>query len=94
MRYHINAKKRSILMHDRPVKPLDLAVFWTEFVIRHKGAPHLRVAALDLAWYQYLLLDILFLVAFVSISLIIILHVIVKKIFCASKRNTEKMKKN
>jgi glucuronosyltransferase len=34
-------------------------VFWTEYVIRHKGAPHMRSAALDLAWYQYFLLDVI-----------------------------------
>ncbi|XP_028446275.1 UDP-glucuronosyltransferase, partial [Perca flavescens] len=44
---------------DRPVQPLDLAVFWTEFVIRHKGAEHLRVAAHDLNWIQYHSLDVI-----------------------------------
>ncbi|XP_068594313.1 UDP-glucuronosyltransferase-like [Cebidichthys violaceus] len=43
---------------DRPVEPLDLAVFWTEFVIRHKGAAHLRIAAHDLNWIQYHSLDV------------------------------------
>ncbi|XP_068184608.1 UDP-glucuronosyltransferase-like [Antennarius striatus] len=44
---------------DRPVEPLDLAVFWTEFVMRHKGAAHLRVAAHELNWVQYHSLDVL-----------------------------------
>ncbi|KAM6955817.1 UDP-glucuronosyltransferase-like [Lycodopsis pacificus] len=43
---------------DRPVEPLDLAVFWTEFVMRHKGAAHLRIAAHDLNWIQYHSLDV------------------------------------
>jgi glucuronosyltransferase len=34
-------------------------VYWTEYVIRHNGAPHLRSAVLDLAWYQYFLLDVI-----------------------------------
>ncbi|XP_018579870.1 UDP-glucuronosyltransferase 1-9-like [Anoplophora glabripennis] len=50
VRYRNNAKKRSKLMHDRPVKPMDLAVYWTELVIKHKSAPHLRVAGVDLPW--------------------------------------------
>lgn len=29
---------------DRPMAPLDTAVYWTEYVIRHKGARHLRSA--------------------------------------------------
>ncbi|XP_049943024.1 UDP-glycosyltransferase UGT5-like isoform X3 [Schistocerca serialis cubense] len=57
-RYRGNARRLSRIFHDRPVKPLDQAVYWTEYVIRHQGAPHLRSAALDLAWYQYLLLDV------------------------------------
>jgi glucuronosyltransferase len=34
-------------------------VFWTEYVIRHNGAPHMRSAVLDLTWYQYFLLDVI-----------------------------------
>ncbi|XP_049793203.1 UDP-glycosyltransferase UGT5-like isoform X32 [Schistocerca nitens] len=57
-RYREKAQRLSRIFNDRPVKPLDEAVYWTEYVIRHQGAPHLRSAALDLAWYQYLLLDV------------------------------------
>lgn len=38
---------------------LDTAVYWVEYVIRHKGAYHLRSAAVDLSWYQYYLLDVI-----------------------------------
>ena len=58
-RYKENAKRRSDLFHDRPVSPLDTAVYWVEYVIKHRGAPHLRVAGVDLPWYQYLLLDVI-----------------------------------
>ncbi|XP_054285630.1 UDP-glycosyltransferase UGT5-like isoform X2 [Macrosteles quadrilineatus] len=56
--YTENAKALSQRFQDRPMSPLDTAVFWTEYVIRHKGAPHLRSAAVDLTWYQYYLLDV------------------------------------
>ncbi|XP_049942919.1 UDP-glucosyltransferase 2-like isoform X2 [Schistocerca serialis cubense] len=63
-RYMENAKKYSRLFHDRPEKPLDTAINSIEYVLRHGGARHMRSAALDLTWYQYLLLDvILFLLA-------------------------------
>lgn len=36
-KYMENAKKRSKIFHDRQVKPMDNAVYWIEYVIRHKG---------------------------------------------------------
>nr|XP_023410883.1 UDP-glucuronosyltransferase 2B31-like isoform X3 [Loxodonta africana] len=66
--YKENAMRLSTIPHDQPVKPLDRAVFWIEFVIRHKGAKHLRPAALSLTWYQYHSLDVIgFLLACVAI---------------------------
>ncbi|XP_037017269.2 UDP-glucuronosyltransferase 1A1 isoform X2 [Artibeus jamaicensis] len=64
--YKENIMQLSSLHKDRPIEPLDLAVFWVEFVMRHKGAPHLRPAAHDLTWYQYHSLDVIgFLLAIV-----------------------------
>ncbi|KAJ3642499.1 hypothetical protein Zmor_025270 [Zophobas morio] len=57
-RYKTNAKRRSKIFHDRHVGPKETAIYWVEYVIRHKGAPHLRVAGVDMPWYQYFLLDI------------------------------------
>nr|XP_037845307.1 UDP-glucuronosyltransferase 2B18 isoform X2 [Chlorocebus sabaeus] len=57
--YKENVMKLSRIQHDQPVKPLDRAVFWIEFVMRHKGAKHLRVAAHDLTWFQYHSLDVI-----------------------------------
>ncbi|XP_069686787.1 UDP-glucosyltransferase 2-like [Periplaneta americana] len=57
--YKASMKKLSEIASDQPENPLDRAVWWTEYVIRHKGARHLRSAALDLTWYQYLLLDVI-----------------------------------
>nr|XP_003415959.1 UDP-glucuronosyltransferase 2B17-like isoform X4 [Loxodonta africana] len=66
--YKENAMRLSAIHHDQPVKPLDRAVFWIEFVMRHKGAKHLRPASLSLTWYQYHSLDVIgFLLACVAI---------------------------
>nr|XP_054967442.1 UDP-glucuronosyltransferase 2B7 isoform X3 [Pan paniscus] len=71
--YKENVMKLSRIQHDQPVKPLDRAVFWIEFVMRHKGAKHLRVAAHDLTWFQYHSLDVIgFLLACVAIVIFII----------------------
>ncbi|XP_069314172.1 UDP-glucuronosyltransferase 2B4-like isoform X3 [Eulemur rufifrons] len=71
--YKENAMKLSRIHHDQPMKPLDRAVFWIEFVMRHKGAKHLRVAAHDLTWFQYHSLDVIgFLLACVATAIFII----------------------
>ncbi|XP_075218155.1 UDP-glycosyltransferase UGT5-like [Lycorma delicatula] len=63
----------SNLMKDRQNSPLDTAVWWVEYVLRHNGAPHLRPASLDLTFYEYYMLDILIVgLIFVIISLYII----------------------
>jgi len=59
---------------------LDTAIFWTEYVIRHKGAPHLRPAILDLAWYQYLLLDVIAFVCLCTVVFTFIAYTILRKL--------------
>ncbi|XP_025240584.1 UDP-glucuronosyltransferase 2B9 isoform X2 [Theropithecus gelada] len=72
--YKENVMKLSRIQHDQPVKPLDRAVFWIEFVMRHKGAKHLRPAAHDLTWFQYHSLDVIgFLLACVATVIFIIM---------------------
>ena len=54
-----NAKIASNILKDRPMTPAQSVVYWTEYVIRHKGAPHLKSHAVNLTWYQYFLLDVI-----------------------------------
>lgn len=86
--------KLSQINLDRPVQPLELAVFWTEFVMRHKGAQHLRVAAQDLNWIQYHSLDV---IGFLLLILLTVLLLMLKCcLFCTRKflrKGTAKKKK-
>ncbi|NP_001265679.1 UDP glucuronosyltransferase 1 family, polypeptide A6 precursor [Sus scrofa] len=70
--YKENIMRLSSLHKDRPIEPLDLAVFWVEFVMRHKGAPHLRPAAHDLTWYQYHSLDVIGFLLAVGLTVVFI----------------------
>uniref|UniRef100_A0A3P8YDX9 UDP-glucuronosyltransferase n=1 Tax=Esox lucius TaxID=8010 RepID=A0A3P8YDX9_ESOLU len=56
--YKENMMRLSRIHHDQPMTPLDTAVFWIEFVMRNKGAKHLRVESHNLSWYQYHCLDV------------------------------------
>ncbi|PNI82629.1 UGT2A1 isoform 3 [Pan troglodytes] len=73
--YKENAMRLSRIHHDQPVKPLDRAVFWIEFVMRHKGAKHLRVAAHNLTWFQYHSLDVIgFLLVCVTTAIFLVIQ--------------------
>ncbi|RZC32757.1 UDPGT and/or Glyco tran 28 C domain containing protein, partial [Asbolus verrucosus] len=76
--YSNEAKKKSRIFHDRLVSPMDTAIYWVEYVIRHKGASHLRVTALDLPWYKYHLLDV---ICFVFMLSLFVLYCVYKE-FC------------
>ncbi len=85
----------SRIHHDRPIKPLDEAVFWIEFVMRNKGAKHLRVEAHNLTWYQYHCLDV---ITFLITILTVVLYAFFKmcKFFimrCCFRSKSEKSKK-
>ncbi|XP_055023548.2 UDP-glucuronosyltransferase 2A1 [Misgurnus anguillicaudatus] len=73
--YQKNMRRMSRLHHDTPLKPMDSAIFWLEFVMRHKGAAHLRTDSYKLPWYSYHNLDVLMLLAslFMAICLFLIL---------------------
>nr|ADC91957.1 UDP glucuronosyltransferase 2 family polypeptide b1 isoform 4 [Danio rerio] len=73
--YKENAMRLSRIHHDRPMKPLDESVFWIEFVMRNKGAKHLRVEAHNLTWYQYHCLDVF---AFLTTVLTLVLYICFK----------------
>ncbi|XP_018579882.1 UDP-glucuronosyltransferase 2B10-like [Anoplophora glabripennis] len=89
-KYTNNAKERSTIMKDRQVKPLDNAVYWVEYVIRHNGAKHLRVPYLELAWYQYYLLDVFL---FIFGVIFTVLFVIKKAVSYLYRRSQSKIKK-
>lgn len=69
--YRLNMQKLSRLHRDQPMKPLERAVFWIEFVMRHKGAAYLRTESYRLPWYIYYSVDvILFLLTITAILLL------------------------
>uniref|UniRef100_A0A1S4H704 UDP-glucuronosyltransferase n=1 Tax=Anopheles gambiae TaxID=7165 RepID=A0A1S4H704_ANOGA len=66
-RYRDNVQRLSELFRDRPQSAMDTAVYWTEYVIRHKGAPHLRYPGADMNFFKRHSLDVLALLALVAI---------------------------
>ncbi|XP_025836075.1 UDP-glucuronosyltransferase 2B14 [Agrilus planipennis] len=47
-KYKKNVEKYSTLFSDRPQPPLETAVYWTEYVMKYKGAPQLQSVSVEL----------------------------------------------
>jgi glucuronosyltransferase len=76
-RFYKNAKKTSQILADQLFSPADRIRYWVDYVIRHKGAPHLRSDSSNrLNWFQYWSLDVAaFLLSVIMMSLYVILRV-------------------
>ena len=90
-----NAKRKSIEYRDRPMRPLDTAVWWVEYVLRNPDPSHLRSPAHKLNIFQATSLDCLafmFLVILAAIFLVVKFLVFVWRLISA--RKSKKLKKN
>lgn len=67
---------------------MDLATYWIEFVIKHRGAPHLRNLAFELRWYQYFFIDILTILLLGIVTVYYILKLLLKTL--KLKQNKQK----
>ncbi|KAI9543822.1 hypothetical protein NQZ68_008870, partial [Dissostichus eleginoides] len=56
--YREKMRVLSNLHRDQPMKPLDKAMFWIEFVMRNKGAAHLRTESYKMSKIQYHSIDV------------------------------------
>lgn len=59
--------KASEVFRSQPMSPRERAAFWIEHVIKF-GGDHLRSYAMEMPWYQYLMIDILMFVLIVAVS--------------------------
>ncbi|KOB77761.1 UDP-glycosyltransferase UGT44A2 [Operophtera brumata] len=66
------AKQVSRLWHDRPMSPLETAIYWTEYAARYQGAPNLQSKLPSIAWFQKSQIDV---AAFVLLVLLILSYV-------------------
>ena len=103
-KYTKAARVLSQRFKDRPQTPKQTAVFWIEYVIRHKGAAHLRFPA-NLNTIEYHLIDVYALMLLIALVGLYIDYRICKAIlkrickkFCgkkaSSKKTNKKQKKN
>lgn len=90
-KYAENVRARSRLFHDRPKKPLETAVNWIEYIIRHNGADHLKVAANKMSFYQLYMIDIILVLIVIIFFLILSCYAGFRTIF-RKKLQLQKLK--
>lgn len=56
--YSTRVKELSKLYRDRPQTALDTAIYWTEYVLRHSGAPHIQTPQVQMTFIERNSLDI------------------------------------
>ncbi|KAH9634399.1 hypothetical protein HF086_000225 [Spodoptera exigua] len=79
--YRQNIIKLRSVIYDQPQPPLERAIWWTEYVLRHGGARHLRGPAANMSWAEYLELELVFTLLFSLLVVITISTVCLRYIF-------------
>ncbi|XP_035916783.1 UDP-glycosyltransferase UGT5-like [Anopheles stephensi] len=82
-RYKTVAQSISARYRDQPVEPLELAAFWVEYVIRHRGAEHLKSAGQELGFLQYHGIDVIATIIGVPVLFFYLLF----KLLCGGQRS-------
>ncbi|KOB70560.1 Uncharacterized protein OBRU01_15104 [Operophtera brumata] len=67
-----NISKLHAVMRDQPDKPLDRAVWWTEYVLRHGRSKSLLGTSALMSWSEYLMMDLfVIIVAGVTVAVLV-----------------------
>lgn len=69
--YRDNVQKLSHLMRDVTEAPLDRVINFVEYIMRHKGAEHLKLSSRHLSYIQYFSLDIIALFCGIVVSILV-----------------------
>lgn len=76
------------------MSPIDTAIFWIEYVSRHRGKVNMRPPTVDLPLplYQYLMLDIISITLFAITFMIFIIFKVLRYIINLFGKNNLKKK--
>lgn len=61
----MKAKK---ILEDQPLKGVDKAVWWIEYVLRHGDVSHLRSPAAKMSFFEYFMIDVVLFLLFIVIA--------------------------
>lgn len=93
-KYAKNMKIRSARFRDQPEKPLERAVWWSEYIIRNPQPTHLRPADFNFGLLGSHFWDIQFLIVLVLVILYLVANNLLKKMLSSSSKIDATKKKN
>jgi len=79
-KFKTNMDKASRIFRDRPLGAMDTAIYWINYVIEHRGAPHMVAAGVHLRWYQFYLLDVSLIILIIIVLPLLTLYAIYKRL--------------
>ncbi|KAH8347153.1 hypothetical protein KR059_005868 [Drosophila kikkawai] len=92
--YAASAKKMSKCFRDRPMSPLDTAVWWTEYALRNRDATHMRLNVEEIPLIQYYRLEtalsVVFRLGLVAGSIILLGYRLYQKYLDRQRRLVER----
>ncbi|XP_047437458.1 UDP-glucuronosyltransferase 2C1-like [Mugil cephalus] len=81
--YRMNMQRLSRLHRDQPITPLERALFWIEFVMRHKGAAHLKAESIRMPWYSYYSVDVALFLGGAMLLILLTVFIFIRCLFTA-----------
>ncbi|XP_034488822.1 UDP-glucuronosyltransferase 2A3-like [Drosophila innubila] len=92
--FSATAQQISARYRDQPMSPQETAIWWTEYVLRHKGAQHMRVSAQDLSFVAYHSLDVIGMFLGVGFLILFIISMVLRKLVLICTRSKSAPRKN
>ncbi|CAG9811998.1 unnamed protein product [Chironomus riparius] len=86
--YEKNVKKLREIVRETPMKPVDKAAWWVEYVIRHNRIKHLDYAGRHVPSWKYLMLDF---IAIVVLGFYVLIKESIKLVKMLFKKNKGKV---
>ncbi|KAG5671714.1 hypothetical protein PVAND_001894 [Polypedilum vanderplanki] len=80
-KYKENVIKIAARLRDQQNSPMDKAIYWTEYVLRHEGAYFMQTSASSLSFIEYNNLDVYALFAFIIFTAFFLPILIIKQSF-------------
>ncbi|XP_045540081.1 UDP-glucuronosyltransferase 1A5 [Papilio machaon] len=85
--YKDNVARLRSLMQDQAQPPIERAMWWINYVLRHGGAKHLKSPSSNLSWTEYYEIELVIIVVLSFVITITLLSILIRYLynsFCAA----------